>query len=98
MRPARPAAMRRLLPTRELLVTLWPMRPFTANSAKGAVVAAKKTLAHRWLPGIATAALLSLVAAAPAPAAAARHATAAQAGWLQDRDEQRCPGSGLHAV
>jgi hypothetical protein len=42
-------------------------------------MAAKKTLAHRWLPGIATAALLSAVASAAAapPAAAARHSPAA---------------------
>jgi hypothetical protein len=42
-------------------------------------MAARKTRAHRWLPGIATAALLSAVAAAAAasPAAAARHSPAA---------------------
>jgi hypothetical protein len=42
-------------------------------------MAAKKTQAHRWLPGIATAALLSAVAAggAAVPAAAARHSPAA---------------------
>ena len=44
-----------------------------------ALMAAKKALARRWLPGIATAALLSAVAAAAAasPAAAARHSPAA---------------------
>ena len=42
---------------------------------------AEKTSAHRWLPGIATAALLSaLAAAAASPAAAARHPPAASAG------------------
>ncbi len=42
-------------------------------------MAAGKTSAHRWLPGIATAALLSAVAAAAAasPAVAARHSSAA---------------------
>lgn len=40
-------------------------------------MAATRTAAHRWLPGIATAALLSVVAAAPAPAAAARHSIGA---------------------
>jgi len=43
-------------------------------------VAAKRASAHRWLPGIATAALLSVVAAAPAPAAAALHSPAINAG------------------
>jgi hypothetical protein len=38
-----------------------------------------KMAAHRWLPGIATAALLAVVAAAPVPAAAARHSPAINA-------------------
>jgi len=42
-------------------------------------MAAKKIPAHRWLPGIAAAALLSVAAAAPAPAAAARHSPAINA-------------------
>jgi hypothetical protein len=37
----------------------------------------KRAPAHRWLPGLATAAVLSVVAAAPAPAAAALHSPAA---------------------
>ena len=40
-------------------------------------MAATRTLAHRWLAGIATAALLSVVAATPAPAAAAWHSSPA---------------------
>ena len=40
-------------------------------------MAAKKMPAHRWLPGIAAAALLSVAAVAPAPAAAAPHSPAA---------------------
>src|SRR5690242_12498324 len=53
------------------------MRLFTAYPAKGAAMAAARMLAHRWLPGLATAALLAVVAAAPAPAAAAPHFPAA---------------------
>lgn len=40
-------------------------------------MAVEKTWAHRWLPGLATAAVLSVVAAAPAPAAAALHSPTA---------------------
>jgi hypothetical protein len=49
-----------------------------SSTREGGVVA-EKTWAHRWLPGIATAALLSAVAAAAgaSPAAAARHPSAA---------------------
>ncbi len=43
-------------------------------------MAATKGRGHRWLPGIAAAALLSVAAAAPAPAAAAWHSPAISAG------------------
>ena len=52
------------------------MWSFTAYIARGGLVP-KKTPAHRWLPGIATAALLFVAVAGPAPAAAARHSPAA---------------------
>jgi hypothetical protein len=78
--PARGAALRRPVaycPPLELLVTVWPMRAIYRIYRKGAVVAVGKTPVHRWLPGIATAALLATVAAAAAPPAAeAQHSPA----------------------